>query len=96
MPTNGNHIKPTILITGLNGYLAGRTAELVLREGYRVRGTVRNEAAGQRVKETLCDLGYHAGDIEVIQVSNICEQGSLELAANGMKVSMFLVKDGTD
>ncbi|KAI0525544.1 hypothetical protein F5B22DRAFT_642556 [Xylaria bambusicola] len=83
MPTNGNLTKGTILITGLNGYLAGRTAELLLQEGYRVRGTVRNKLAGQKVKVALCRLGYSADDIEVIQISDICQPEPLELAADG-------------
>ncbi|KAI0533056.1 hypothetical protein GGR58DRAFT_138617 [Xylaria digitata] len=81
--TNGEHVKQTILITGLNGYLAGRTAELVLEEGYRVRGTVRNKLAGQKVKATLCRLGYSADDIDVVQISDICRHEALELAADG-------------
>ena len=80
---NGNGLKGTILITGLNGYLAGRTAELLLQEGYRVRGTVRNKLAGQKVKVALCHLGYPADDIEVIQISDICRPEPLELAADG-------------
>ncbi|KAJ3556001.1 hypothetical protein NPX13_g10233 [Xylaria arbuscula] len=80
---NGNGLKGTILITGLNGYLAGRTAELLLQEGYRVRGTVRNKLAGQKVKVALCRLGYSSDDIEVVQVSDICQSEPLELAADG-------------
>ncbi|KAI1283386.1 hypothetical protein F5Y07DRAFT_394300 [Xylaria sp. FL0933] len=83
MSTNGERPKGTILITGLNGYLAGRTAELVLREGYRVRGTVRDKLAGQKVKVALCRLGYSADDIDVVQISDICRPNSLELAADG-------------
>ncbi|KAI1308898.1 hypothetical protein F5Y03DRAFT_393265 [Xylaria venustula] len=83
MSANGARPKGTILITGLNGYLAGRTAELVLREGYRVRGTVRNKLAGQKVKVALCRLGYAADDIDVVQISDICQPDSLELAADG-------------
>ncbi|TGJ83920.1 hypothetical protein E0Z10_g4837 [Xylaria hypoxylon] len=83
MSTNGDHAKQTILITGLNGYLAGRTAELALQEGYRVRGTVRDKLAGQKVKATLCRLGYSADDIDVVQISDICQHEPLELAADG-------------
>ncbi|KAI0909021.1 hypothetical protein F4823DRAFT_625159 [Ustulina deusta] len=83
MSTNGERPKGTILITGLNGYLAGRTAELVLQEGYRVRGTVRNKLAGQKVKVALCRLGYSADDIDVVQISDMCRPDALELAADG-------------
>ncbi|KAI1810149.1 NAD(P)-binding protein [Poronia punctata] len=75
--------KPTILITGLNGYLAGRTAELVLKAGYRVRGTVRTKEAGQRVKDALCRLGYSTKDVDLVVISHLCRHGSLDLAAQG-------------
>ncbi|KAI0875518.1 hypothetical protein GGS24DRAFT_454964 [Hypoxylon argillaceum] len=83
MSTNGEHPKHTILITGLNGYLAGRTAELVLRKGYRVRGTVRDTVVGQKVKVALCGLGYCSDDIDVVQVSDICQPGAFDVAADG-------------
>ncbi|KAI1438860.1 hypothetical protein GGR50DRAFT_691019 [Xylaria sp. CBS 124048] len=75
--------KQTILITGLNGYLAGRTAELVLREGYRVRGTVRNRTSGEAVKTALCRLGFPAEDIDVVEVPDMCRQEDLDSAAKG-------------
>jgi nucleoside-diphosphate-sugar epimerase len=84
--TTGRQPKPTILITGLNGYIAGRTAELALKSGYRVRGTVRTNEAGVQVKEALCCLGYHADDIEVIQITDLCQYGPLEVAAKGIAV----------
>ncbi|KAI8624357.1 NAD(P)-binding protein [Xylariaceae sp. FL1651] len=83
MATTGMRPRGTILITGLNGYLAGRTAEIFLRHGYRVRGTVRNKPTGERVKEALCTVGYCADDIEVIHIPDICELGPLEVAATG-------------
>lgn len=92
MSTNGEHPKHTILITGLNGYLAGRTAELVLRKGYRVRGTVRDTVVGQKVKVALCGLGYCSDDIDVVQVSDICQPGAFDVAADGMKSIRVLIE----
>ncbi|KAI0454569.1 hypothetical protein F5B21DRAFT_524591 [Xylaria acuta] len=76
-------LQNTILITGLNGYLAGRTAELILREGYRVRGTVRNQVAGEKVKAALLQLGYCSDDIDVVEIPDMCRHGSLDSAAAG-------------
>ncbi|KAI1819617.1 hypothetical protein F4861DRAFT_534313 [Xylaria intraflava] len=87
---SAGNAKRTILITGLNGYLAGRAAELVLREGYRVRGTVRNRLAGEDVKAALCCLGYRADDIEVIEIPDICRQDDLNLAARGCSAIFHL------
>lgn len=58
----------TILITGLNGYLAGRVAEAVLKAGYDVRGTVRNIVAGKKVEDALVGTGY-GGKVEVVEVT---------------------------
>ncbi|KAI1169616.1 hypothetical protein F4777DRAFT_584749 [Nemania sp. FL0916] len=90
MSTNTENIKRTILITGLNGYLAGRTAELVLRSGYRVRGTVRDILAGQKVKAALCRLGFCSDDIDVVHVSDICRNDSFDAAADGCRAMFHL------
>ena len=42
--------KGIALITGLNGFVVGPTAEAVLKAGYDVRGTVRRLASGILVK----------------------------------------------
>ncbi|RYP56752.1 hypothetical protein DL771_011620 [Monosporascus sp. 5C6A] len=75
--------KGTILVTGLNGYLAGRVAEAVLKAGYRVRGTVRRLATGLRVQEALIELGYNKDLVEVIQVSDITQPSAFDEAAFG-------------
>ena len=38
---------PTVLITGLNGFVAVHTAIKFLSEGWDVRGTVRSKAKGE-------------------------------------------------
>ncbi|KAI1505640.1 hypothetical protein F5X99DRAFT_367284 [Biscogniauxia marginata] len=75
--------KETILITGLNGYVAARTAEAVLKEGYRVRGTVRNPAVGEKVKEALLGLGFEQDDVEVIYVPDVSMPGAFDKAVAG-------------
>lgn len=47
----------TVLVTGISGFVAKHTALEFLRAGYKVRGTVRSKAKGDRVIETL---GRHA------------------------------------
>lgn len=74
--------KGTILITGLNGFLAGRLAEAALKAGYSVRGTVRNLAAGAEVQKALLGLGY--GGAEVVHVPDMTAPGAFDEAAIGM------------
>ncbi|KAI1776469.1 NAD(P)-binding protein [Hypoxylon cercidicola] len=79
----------TILITGLNGYLAGRLAEAALRAGYNVRGTVRNLAAGAEVQKALLGLGY-GGGAEVVHVPNMIEPGAFDEAVIGCTAIVHL------
>ncbi|KAI1820928.1 hypothetical protein F4861DRAFT_32163 [Xylaria intraflava] len=95
-PTSKGKAKSTILITGLNGYIAGRTAELALKEGCRVRGTVRNKSAGENVKTALCQLGYQADDVEVVEVPDMCRQDDIDLAARGCNAIFHLAAPMAD
>ncbi|KAI1415361.1 NAD(P)-binding protein [Hypoxylon sp. FL1857] len=87
--------KGTILITGFNGYLAGRVAEAALRAGYSVRGTVRNMAAGAEVQKALQDLGYGSG-AEVVQVPDMAEPGAFDEAAIGCSAIIHLASPVSD
>lgn len=43
----------TALVTGANGFVAGHLIKLLLEEGYNVRGTVRSEAAADKLRATF-------------------------------------------
>ena len=47
----------TILITGVNGYIASWTTKAFLDAGLSVRGTVRDENKGRHLKEVLSSYG---------------------------------------
>ncbi|KAI0166737.1 NAD(P)-binding protein [Hypoxylon sp. FL1284] len=79
----------TMLITGLNGYLAGRLAEAALKAGFDVRGTVRNVDAGNEVKKALQDLGYAKG-VEVVHVPDMTEPGAFDKAVVGCTAIVHL------
>ncbi|KAI1138660.1 NAD(P)-binding protein [Hypoxylon sp. FL0543] len=87
--------KGTILITGFNGYLAGRVAEAALQAGYSVRGTVRNLAAGAEVQKALLGLGYGSG-AEVVQVPDMTEPGAFDEAAIGCSAIIHLASPVND
>jgi nucleoside-diphosphate-sugar epimerase len=64
---------PRVLITGVNGFIAGHLAERLLREGWRVRGTARRpDAAGW-----LAEQG-----VEVVP-TDLMERDALARAAEG-------------
>lgn len=79
-----------VLITGLNGYLAGRVAEGVLKEGYNVRGTIRRMESGIRVQQGLYERGYE-GRVEVVQVPDIAKAGAFDEAVQGIYMHLHTI-----
>jgi nucleoside-diphosphate-sugar epimerase len=55
------------LITGINGFIAGRAAEAFLKAGYSVRGTTRDVASTGETVKVLEQLGR----VEVVEVKDI-------------------------
>ena len=72
-----------MLITGLNGYLAGRTAEAVLKAGYEVRGTVRQLTTGDSFKDALAEIGYSKDRINLVEVPDMTVLGAFNEAVKG-------------
>lgn len=73
--------KGLVLITGLNGFIAARTAEAFLQAGYRVRGTVRRAASAQPVIDAL---PQYASNLEVVEVPDITAPGAFDEAVKGV------------
>jgi len=64
----------TILVTGISGFIAKHCAVDLLRHGYRVRGTVRNQKKAEEVKATLgqhCDISQ----LEFVQADLLSDAG---------------------
>ncbi|KAF9874311.1 nad dependent epimerase [Colletotrichum karsti] len=70
-----------VLITGLNGFIAGRTTEALLQAGHSVRGTVRSKASAQATVEALAQYGDR---LEVIEVPDIAVAGAFDKAVEGV------------
>jgi GDP-D-mannose dehydratase len=71
----------TILITGINGYIASVIGQLLLTKGYSLRGTTRKAAS----VETLLKGAYapYKERIQIIEVPNITKAGAFDEAAKG-------------
>ncbi|KDR73145.1 hypothetical protein GALMADRAFT_228280 [Galerina marginata CBS 339.88] len=69
--------KELVLVTGINGFIAGHTAEELLKQGYRVRGTARG-AKYDLLVETVKVPG-----LEFVQVDDIAT-GSFTEALKGV------------
>jgi nucleoside-diphosphate-sugar epimerase len=76
----GTMEKELILVTGVTGYIAGRTAEALLQAGYRVRGTVRDLSSARQTQKALDEFG---SQFEIAVVADIRVAGALDEAMEG-------------
>ncbi|KAL5313497.1 hypothetical protein ACEPPN_019230 [Leptodophora sp. 'Broadleaf-Isolate-01'] len=73
----------TVLVTGVNGFLASHIADQFLRLGYSVIGTVR-DAAKNAWLTRLFDRKYGEGRFELVTVEDIAVDGAYDLAVKGV------------
>jgi nucleoside-diphosphate-sugar epimerase len=75
--------KGTVLISGVNGYIASRTAQTLLEAGYSVRGTVRSLSSAKGLQDVLKDY-VEAGKLSVVEVPDITRSGAFDEAVKGI------------
>jgi nucleoside-diphosphate-sugar epimerase len=73
----------TVLITGVNGYIASHVADQVITAGYRVRGTVRSEAKGELMTEVY-EKRHGPGKFESVVVPEMTVGHAFDDAVKGM------------
>ena len=61
-----------VLVSGANGMIAGHVVGQLLKSGFRVRGTVRDESKGDWIKE-YAEKHYGPGKVEIVVVKNMSE-----------------------
>ncbi|AAW43616.1 hypothetical protein CNBE3560 [Cryptococcus deneoformans B-3501A] len=69
-----------ILVTGASGYIASQTVKEFLKEGYRVRGTVRSQDKGEYLKQLFEGLGA----FDYVIVEDITKDGIFDEAVKGI------------
>ena len=74
----------TILITGVNGYIASWTTKAFLDAGFSVRGTVRDESKGKHLKEVLSSYGDRFEICVVPDISKVPPNSRLFSAASNL------------
>jgi nucleoside-diphosphate-sugar epimerase len=74
--------KGTVLISGVNGYIASRTAESFLKAGYSVRGTVRSLKSGKALEDVLSEY-TSSGKFKLVEVPDITVDGAFDKAVEG-------------
>lgn len=58
-----------ILVTGATGFIASHVTAGLLKQGYSVRGTVRNKVKGERIVEALSANGVDTSRLELIEAN---------------------------
>lgn len=76
--------KGTVLITGLNGYIAGVTAKYFLDNGYSVRGTVRRSSSAKPIIEGPLKSYAQSGALSILEVPDITVAGAFDEAVKGV------------
>lgn len=64
-----------VLLTGISGFLGGHVALELLRQGFAVRGSVRDIGKAQKVRETLGRAGADLSRLEFAQLDLLSDQG---------------------
>ncbi len=79
----------TVLITGLSGFIAKHIALNLLAKGYVVRGTVRDMARGDALKDALTQAGADVSALELTQADLESDAGWTD-AVNGVDYVMHV------
>lgn len=72
----------TVLVTGVNGFIASHVADQLLEAGYKVRGTVRSADKAKWVEE-LFEKKYGQGKYDTVVVSDMVGDGAFDEAVKG-------------
>jgi len=73
----------TVLVTGINGYIASHVADQLLLAGYKVRGTVRSISKGEAVKAAL-EARHPGANIPIVAVADMAQAGAFDEAVKGV------------
>jgi len=73
----------TVLVTGVNGFIAAHVADQFLEAGYNVRGTVRSKSKADTLYQ-LFDKKYGSGKFEAVEVPDMVQEGAFDDAVKGV------------
>jgi nucleoside-diphosphate-sugar epimerase len=70
-----------VLVTGANGYIASHVVDVLLEQGYRVRGSVR---AQKTWLNDYFDNKYGTGKFETVIIPHLEDEGAFQEAVRGV------------
>ncbi|MFQ1702371.1 NAD-dependent epimerase/dehydratase family protein [Loktanella agnita] len=68
----------TVLLTGVTGFLGGHIAVALLRDGYKVRGSLRTPSRSSKTKEAIKAAGVDVGHLEFVELDLTKDAGWTE------------------
>ena len=71
----------TTLLTGISGYTGLHCAKELLEAGHAVRGTVRSQAKGQEVRDTLAAASVDTANLSFVELDLTTDRGWHDAAA---------------
>ncbi len=77
----------TVLLTGITGFLGGHLALELLQAGYHVRGSLRNPARADTVRDALWQAGADISRLEFVRL-DLLDDAGWEDAATGARFVM--------
>lgn len=73
---------PTVLVTGISGYLGLPAASQILSQGDTVRGTVRSRGKEVEVRDTMATVAVDTAHLEFVEL-DLASDAGWEQAATG-------------
>lgn len=91
MATPGRRLSKddVVLVTGANGYIASHVVDILLSEGYNVRGTIR---AAKPWLNNYFDGKYGVGRFETVIVQGMEAESSFDEAVEGVSGIVQMVR----
>lgn len=81
-----------VLVTGANGWIASHVVDQLLRQGYRVRGTVRTASKAEWLKEYV-EASYGPDKLEIFLVPDMSVGGAFDEAIKDVAAFIHVASD---
>lgn len=78
----------TVLVTGINGYIASVLGHLLLTQGYHLRGTTRRAASAQPLLSG--PFAAYKDRVKIYEVPDMTVSGAFDDAVKGTRFSHIL------